>query len=188
MKISTNINKDVEFVLIDNKSLNKRIKELGKEITKDYKGKNPVLLCLLKGSLHFMTKLAENITLPIEYECLKASSYANTVSTGKVSVLVNMLNSIKDKDVIIIEDIVDTGHTMKNILAILEKEGARSIEIATLLNKQARREVEGINPKYVGFEIPDYFVIGFGLDYNEFYRNLPYIGVLKEEVYKNNEQ
>jgi hypoxanthine phosphoribosyltransferase len=126
MKISTNINKDVEFVLIDNKSLNKRIKELGKEITKDYKGKNPVLLCLLKGSLHFMTKLAENITLPIEYECLKASSYANTVSTGKVSVLVNMLNSIKDKDVIIVEDIVDTGHTMKNILEILEKEGAIS--------------------------------------------------------------
>lgn len=188
MKISSNINKDVDFVLIDNKSLKRRIKELAKEITKDYKGKKPVLLCLLKGSLHFMTDLAENITIPIEYECLKASSYSNTLSTGKVSIMINMLNSIKGKDVIVVEDIVDTGHTMKNILAILEKEGAASIEIATMLNKQARREVEGINPKYIGFEIPDYFVIGFGLDYNEYYRNLPYIGVLKEEVYKNNEQ
>lgn len=188
MKISSNINKDVDFVLIDNKTLKKRIKELAKEIEKDYKGKTPVLLCLLKGSLHFMTELAENINIPIQYECLKASSYSNTVSTGKVSVLVNMLNSVKGKDVIIVEDIVDTGHTMKNIIEILGNEGVQSVEIATMLNKQARREVEGINPKYVGFEIPDYFVIGFGLDYNEYYRNLPYIGVLKEEVYKNNEQ
>ena len=188
MKISSNINKDVDFVLLDNKTLRKRIKELGKQITKDYKGKKPVILCFLKGSLHFMTALAESISLPIEYECLKASSYANTVSTGKVSVLINMLGSIKDKDVIIVEDIVDTGHTMKNILGILEKEGVASVEIATLLNKQARREVEGINPKYIGFEIEDYFVIGFGLDYNEYYRNLPYVGVLKKEVYLNNEQ
>lgn len=188
MKISSNINKDVEFVLIDNKSLKKRTKEIGKQITKDYKGKKPVMLCLLKGSLHFMTGLCEAITLPIEYECLKASSYANTVSTGKVSILVNMINSVKGKDVIIVEDIVDTGHTIKNIMEFLEKEGAASIEIATMLNKQARREVEGINPKYVGFEIPDYFVIGYGLDYNEYYRNLPYVGVLKEEVYKNNER
>lgn len=188
MKISSNINKDVEFVLIDNKTLKRRIKELGKQITKDYKGKKPVLLCLLKGSLHFMTALSESISLPIEYECLKASSYANTVSTGKVSVLINMLGSIKDKDVIIVEDIVDTGHTMKNIIEIVKNEGAASVEIATMLNKEARREVEGINPKYIGFEIPDYFVIGFGLDYNEYYRNLPYVGVLKEEVYKNNEQ
>lgn len=188
MKISSNIHNDVDFVLIDHESLVKRIKEVAEEISKDYEGKKPVLLCLLKGSLHFMTELANHISIPIEYECLKASSYANTVSTGKVSVLVNMLNSVKGKDVIIIEDIVDTGHTMKHILEILNKEGAASIEIATMLNKSARREVEGINPKYIGFEIPDYFVIGYGLDYNEFYRNLPYIGVLKEEVYKNNEQ
>ena len=135
-----------------------------------------------------MTKLSESITIPVEYECLKISSYANTVSTGKVTVLSQMLKPITGKDVIVIEDIVDTGHTLKKVIEILQNEGVASLEIATMLNKQARREVEGINPKYIGFEIPDYFVIGYGLDYNEYYRNLPYVGVLKEEVYKNNEQ
>lgn len=188
MKISSNINKDVEFVLIDNKTLKKRIKELARQLSKDYKDKKPVLLCLLKGSLHFITALAENMTIPVEYECLKISSYANTQSTGKVTVLSQMLKPIKGKDVLIIEDIVDTGHTIKKVIEILEEEGVASAEIVTMLNKEARREVEGINPKYIGFEIPDYFVIGYGLDYNEYYRNLPYIGVLKEEVYKNNEQ
>ena len=188
MKISSNINKDVEFVLIDKKQLKKRIKELGKQITKDYKGKKPLLLCLLKGSLHFITELAENITLPVEYECLKISSYANTVSTGKVTILSQMLKPIEGKDVVIVEDIVDTGHTIKAVMELLREQGAASLEIVTMLNKEARREVEGIKPKYIGFEIPDYFVIGYGLDYNEYYRNLPYIGVLKEEVYKNNKQ
>ena len=188
MKISSNINKDVEFVLIDNKTLMKRIKELAKEISKDYKGKKPVFLCLLKGSLPFMAELTTHINIPIEYECVKASSYSNTTSTGTVSVAVEMMSSLKGKDVIIVEDIVDTGHTIKKILSVLNEKEPASIEIVTMLNKSARREVEEINPKYIGFEIPDYFVIGYGLDYNEYYRNLPYIGVLKEEVYKNNEQ
>ena len=188
MKISSNIHDDVEFVLIDSKTLQKRIKQLAKEISKDYKDKQPVLLCLLKGSLHFMTALSENMSIPVEYECLKISSYANTKSTGKVQVLSQMLKPITGKDVIIVEDIIDTGHTIKKVMEILESENVASVEIVTMLNKEARREVEGIKAKYVGFEIPDYFVMGYGLDYNEFYRNLPYIGVLKEEVYKNNEQ
>ena len=182
MRISSNINKDVEFVLIDKKQLKKRVKELAKQINKDYKGKRPVLLCLLKGSLHFITELAENITIPVEYECLKISSYANTVSTGKVTVLSQMLKPIAGKDVIIVEDIVDTGHTLKTVIELLKNEGVSSLEIATLLNKQARREVEGINPKYVGFEIPDYFVIGYGLDCGEKYRHLPYVAEYRQDI------
>lgn len=186
MKISKNINKDIEFKLIDKKTLNKRIKELAKMINKDYAGKNPILICLLKGSLHFMTSLTESITIPIQYECLKTSSYANTLSTGKVSVMYNMLKSVKGRHVLLVEDIIDTGYTMKEILKLINNDEPASVEIVTMLNKEARREVENINPKYIGFEIPDYFVVGFGLDYNEYYRNLPYIGVLKEKVYKSN--
>lgn len=188
MKISSNINNDVDFVLIDSKSLKKRIKELAKIISNDYKDKKPILLCLLKGSLHFMTALAEEMTIPVEYECLKISSYANRVSTGEVKVLSQLLQPIEGKDILIVEDIVDTGHTIKKVMEMLKEENVASLEIVTMLNKEARREVAGINPKYIGFEIPDYFVIGYGLDYNEFYRNLPYIGVLKEEVYKDNER
>ena len=154
--------------------------ELGKQITKDYKGKKPVILCLLKGSLHFMTALAESISLPIEYECLKASSYANTVSTGKVSVLINMLGSIKDKDVIIVEDIVDTGLTCQKLFEYFKNHNCASVNICTMLDKPSRRKVN-IVPKYCGYEIEDYFVIGYGLDYNEAYRNIPCVGIINKK-------
>ena len=170
------IHNDVKKLLVTEEELNKRIKELAKEVEKDYQGKDLTMICLLKGSVPFFSKLCENIDLPIEYEFLKASSYhgASTTTSGSVYFSNYLTKSIENLDVIIVEDIIDTGLTLTKVKEKLAEMNPKSVKIMTLLDKPSRRKVD-MNADYVGFVIPDEFVIGFGLDFDEKYRNLPYI-------------
>lgn len=177
------MNKDVEKVLVSQDQITERAKQLGKQISEDYKDKYPILIALLKGSVPFLAELMKYIEIDMETEFMDVSSYAGTHSTGEVKIIKDLDRSIKGCDVIIVEDIVDTGRTLKTVIELLYSKGANSVKIVTLLNKDARRVID-IKADYIGFEIEDEFVIGFGLDYNEKYRNLPYIGVLKEDCYK----
>lgn len=176
--------KDVKKILITNEQIVARCKELGEQITEDYKGKRPLIIGLLNGSVPFMAELIKNINLYANIGFIRATSYyGGTQTTGEVIIQKDTDISVKDQDVIIVEDIIDSGYTLDAIVHLLRKRGAKSVEIVTLLDKKERR-VKQVDVKYVGFDVPDEFVIGFGLDYNEYYRNLPYVGVLKEEVYK----
>ncbi len=162
-------------VLINKTKLEKRIEEIGKQIEEDYKGKDIVFVGILKGSVFFMTELAKNIKNNIEFDFIDATSYHGTESTGNVKINKDIRNSIEGKDVIIVEDIIDTGRTLTYILEHLKQKAPNSIRIATMLSKPSRRVLE-LNVDYIGFSIEDKYVIGYGLDYNEQYRNLPYIG------------
>lgn len=174
---------DVKKVLISSEQIAKRTREIANQIDKDYAGHTPILVGLLKGSVPFMAELLKDVSIFCQTEYMVVSSYQGTQSTGEIKIVKDIDVSIKDRDIIIVEDIVDTGITLNTIVKLLKHRGARSVEIACLLNKEARR-VAPVDAKYIGFDIPDEFVIGFGLDYNEMYRNLPYVGVLKEEVYQ----
>lgn len=175
---------DVKEILYDENTLIKRIEEIGKEISKDYSGKELVLIGVLKGSVLFMSDLLKKIEIPCTMDFMAVSSYGNsTQSSGVVRILKDLDYQIEGKDVLIVEDIIDTGVTLKYLVEYLKARKPNSLEICCLLNKQERRKVE-ISAKYLGFEVPDYFLVGYGLDYAEKYRNLPYIGILKEEIYK----
>ncbi|MDD6348830.1 hypoxanthine phosphoribosyltransferase [Intestinibaculum porci] len=176
------MHKDCKEILFTHDQIVKRCEDIGTQISEEYKGKNVILVGLLKGSIPFFAELAQHISLDVEFDFMAVSSYEGTESTGNVLVKKDISNDITGKDIIIVEDILDTGKTLHTVRAMLMEKGAASVEIATLLNKQERR-VYPIQAKYVGFEIPNAFVIGYGMDYNENYRNLPYVGVLKEEVY-----
>lgn len=175
------IEQDVKEVLVSSEQIEERSMELAAVLEKDYADKDPIFLCLLNGALPFMATLVKKIRTHIEFQCVKVSSYSGTESTGSVSFGSFDVNKIQNRDVVIVEDIVDTGLTIKKVTEYLYSLGAKSVEVVTLLDKPSRREVE-VKPKYVGFVVPNLFVIGFGLDYNEKYRNLPYVGVLKEEA------
>lgn len=162
-------------ILINEEKLEKRIEELAKEIEKDYEGKDIVFLGILKGSVPFMWELAKRIKNNIIFEFIEVSSYEGTESTGKVKLHKDIKQSIEGKDVIIVEDIVDTGRTLSFLLENLKEKNPNSIKIATLLSKTSRRVIE-VNVDYIGFEIEDKFVIGFGLDDEQNRRNLPYVG------------
>lgn len=177
------MNKDVKKVLVSQEQITERAKELGKQISEDYKDKYPILVALLKGSVPFMAELMKYIDIDMETEYMDVSSYAGTKSTGEVKIIKDLDRSIKGCDVIIVEDIVDTGRTLKTVKELLLSKGANSVKIVTLLDKPQGRIVE-VDVDYVAFTIPDEFVIGFGLDFDQKYRNLPYVGVLKEECYK----
>lgn len=177
------INKDIKEVLYSEEQIIERCKEIGAQISKDYENKQPIFIALLKGSVPFMAELMKHIDIDAEMEFMSVSSYSGTNSTGEVKINKDLDCSIKDCDVIIVEDIVDTGRTLKTVKEMLQNKGASSVKIVSLLDKKERRVVE-IKADYVGFDVPDYFVVGFGLDFNQKYRNLPYIGVLKEECYK----
>ncbi len=176
------MHKDCKEILFTHDQIVKRCEDIGSQISEEYKGKKVILVGLLKGSIPFFAELAQHISLDVEFDFMAVSSYDGTESTGNVLVKKDISNDITGKDIIIVEDILDTGKTLHTVRAMLMEKGAASVEIATLLNKQERR-VYPIQAKYVGFEIPNAFVIGYGMDYNENYRNLPYVGVLKEEVY-----
>lgn len=176
------MHKDCKEILFTHDQIVKRCEDIGTQISEEYKGKKVILVGLLKGSIPFFAELAQHISLDVEFDFMAVSSYEGTESTGNVLVKKDISNDITGKDIIIVEDILDTGKTLHTVRAMLLEKGAASVEIATLLNKQERR-VYPIQAKYVGFEIPNAFVIGYGMDYNENYRNLPYVGVLKEEVY-----
>jgi len=171
--------KDNLKVLIPEEKIFQRIKELAKQISEDYEGRNVHLICILKGSIVFSCDLAKRITVPVTFDFMSVSSYGNeTVSSGRVRILKDLDESIQGKDVLIIEDIIDSGRTLSYLKDLLSSRAPKSLEICTLLDKPDRRETE-VEVKYVGFEIPDKFVVGYGLDYNQFYRNLPYVGVIE---------
>ncbi len=165
-------------VLISREDLDRRLDELAKEITRDYQG-NTNLICLgvLKGSVFFMCDLLKRLELPLVMDFFQVSSYGSGTVPGEIRIRKDADMSVRDRDVLLIEDIVDTGHTLQTILALLRFRGARSVRLCALLDKSERREVE-VPIHYRGFEIDDVFVIGYGLDFDERYRNLPYIGVL----------
>lgn len=165
-------------VLINKARLEKRIEEMAKQIEKDYKGKEIVFLGILKGSVPFMWELAKRIKNNVIFEFIEVSSYKGTESTGTVTLHKDIKDSIEGKDVIIIEDIVDTGRTLDFLLKLLKEKKPNSIRIATLLSKPSKRVVE-LDVDYIGFKIDDKFVVGYGLDYDEDLRNLPYVGYIE---------
>jgi hypoxanthine phosphoribosyltransferase len=174
---------DVGEVLITREQIREKTAELAREISGDYQGKNPLLVCILKGGLMFLADLIRRIDLPVEIDFMAVSSYGDaTESSGVVRILMDLERNIQGRHVLIVEDIIDTGRTLNYIMQNLRTRGPASIKICTLLNKPARREL-AIPLHYVGFEIPDKFVVGYGLDYGEIYRNLPFVGVLKPELY-----
>jgi hypoxanthine phosphoribosyltransferase len=175
---------DLKQILLDEEMLKKRISELGKQISQDYKDQDLILIGILKGSVMFMADLMKEITIPCTMDFMAVSSYGNsTQSSGVVRILKDLDYEIENKNVLIIEDIIDTGITLKYLMNYLQAKNPTSLAIASLLNKQERRKTD-ITAKYLGFEVPDEFLVGYGLDYAEKYRNLPVIGILKEEIYK----
>ena len=177
---------DIERVLIDADTIQARIRELGKEIAGVYRGQDLLLISVLKGSIVFMADLIRAINLPHEIDFMATSSYGSgTQSSGAVRILKDLNKSIENRNVLIVEDIIDSGNTLNYLVRILQERQPASLRIVTLLDKPERREVE-TKVDWVGFSIPNDFVVGYGLDYNELYRNLPYIGVLKPEVYTPN--
>ncbi len=177
------MHKDCDHILIGEDKIKELVSEIASRINEDYKDKNLLLLGLLKGSVSFMADLMKEIKLDIAIDFMDVSSYgAGTESSGRVNILKDVSQPLEGRDVLIVEDIIDSGKTLSFITKYLSTKGARSVKICTLLSKPSRRVVE-IPVDYLGVEIPDEFVIGYGLDYNENYRNLPYIGVLKRSVY-----
>ncbi|HEL1587040.1 TPA: hypoxanthine phosphoribosyltransferase [Streptococcus suis] len=179
------LEKDIKKVLITEEEIAAKCKELGKVLTEDYAGKNPILVGILKGSIPFMAELIKHIDTHIETDYMVVSSYhGGTESSGTVKIIKDLDNSVAGRDILFIEDIIDTGRTLKELKELFALRQANSIKIATLIDKPEGRVVE-IEADYSGFTVPKEFLVGFGLDYNENYRNLPYVGVLKEEVYSN---
>ncbi|NLJ96264.1 MAG: hypoxanthine phosphoribosyltransferase [Clostridiales bacterium] len=165
-------------VMISEEKIQKRIDELAKQISKDYEGKNVHLICILKGSVFFSCDLAKRITVPVTMDFMSVSSYGDEkVSSGRVRIVKDLDESIQGKDVLIIEDIIDSGRTLAYLIELLGTRAPNSLNICTLLDKPDRR-VTDVLVKYVGFEIPDEFVVGYGLDYQQKYRNLPYVGIV----------
>ncbi len=166
-------------VMISEEDVDLRIKELAEQISKDYEGQSVHLICILKGSVFFCCELAKRITIPVTLDFMSVSSYGSeTVSSGRVRILKDLDESIQDRNAIIIEDIIDSGRTLAHLSDLLGTRAPKSLSICTLLDKPDRREKE-VEVKYVGFVIPDEFVVGYGLDYDQLYRNLPYIGVVE---------
>lgn len=164
-------------VMISEQDVDKRIEELGKQISEDYAGKEVHLICVLKGSVFFVCELAKRISVPVTMDFMSVSSYGDgTSSSGVVRIAKDLDEALEGKDVIVVEDIIDSGRTLSYLLEILAKRGPKSMKLCTLLDKPERRVVD---VDYVGFNIPDEFVVGYGLDYAQKYRNLPYIGVVE---------
>ena len=184
--VSQKMNEDIKKILISEDELKAIVERLGKQITEDYKGKNVLLIGILKGSVIFMADLMRAIEVPCNIDFMAVSSYGNGIeSSGRVKINKDLDNDIQGKDIIIIEDILDSGKTLYYIRDILSARKPASIKICTLFDKPERREAD-IKADYIGSLVPNEFIVGYGLDYAEYYRNLPFIGVLKESVYENN--
>ena len=181
--IGNDMLKDIDRILISEEELSKIVKELGAKITEDYKDKNLLLVSILKGSVTFMADLMREINIPCNLDFMAVSSYGSgTKSSGVVKIIKDLDSSIEGKDLLIVEDILDSGRTLNYIKEILLARNPKSIRICTLFDKPERRDVD-LYADYIGSKVPNEFIVGYGLDYNEYYRNLPYIGVLKESVY-----
>ena len=178
------MNDDIKTVLVSEEQLTAKVAELGARISKDYEGKNLVLVSILKGSVVFMADLMRAVTIPCSIDFMVVSSYggSNTVTSGLVKIIKDLDADLTGRDVLIVEDILDTGITLSKLVPVLKMRNPESVKICTILSKPSRRKAD-IEPDYCGFEVPDEFVVGYGLDYDEKYRNLPYVGVLKPEIY-----
>lgn len=174
---------DIQEVLLSEEKLAAVVKDLGRRISEDYKGKNLLMVSVLKGSVVFMSDLMRAVTIPCRIDFMSVSSYGSGVKTSGVVKIVKDLDiPLAGYDLLVVEDILDSGMTLSYILEVLEARGPKSVKLCTLLDKPDRRKVN-IKADYVGCEVPDEFVVGYGLDYDEKYRNLPYVGILKPEVY-----
>lgn len=174
---------DVKKILINEDEISEICKSLGERISKDYNGRNLIVIGLLKGCLPFMSDLVKRITIPVKLDYMDVSSYKGTSSTGTLIINKDIEADIKGYDVIVVDDIVDTGNTIYSVFKLLGERGASTVEACALLDKPEGRTID-VNVKYKGACVPKEFVVGYGLDYNELYRNLPFVGVLKEEIYK----
>lgn len=178
------MHEDVEKILVTEEELNKIARRLGAQLTKDYAGKKLLVVGVLKGSIYFLTDLSRYIDRPCNIDFIQASSYGSgTESSGQIKIIKDISDDLTGFDVLLVEDILDTGRTLKHIHDMLSKRNPESIAVVTLLDKPARR-IADIKADYVGVDVPDAFVVGYGLDYDQFYRNLPYIGILKKSVYE----
>lgn len=176
---------DIQEVMYTEEQLQAKIKELGETLSRDYEGRNPLVICVLKGAFIFMADLVKNMTIHLELDFMAVSSYGSaTKSSGVVKILKDLDAPIEGRDVLIVEDIIDSGLTLSYLIDVLERRNANSIRVVTLFDKPSRRTVD-LEADYKGFEVPDEFIVGYGLDYGEKYRNLPFIGILKPEVYSN---
>ena len=185
MDQNSELYKDLDRILLTRDEIATNVKRLGQQITKDYAGRKPVMVCILKGAAVFFTDLIREIDLPLTLDFMAISSYGSATKTsGVVRILKDLDNDILDRDVIVVEDIVDSGITLNYLTKILVQRGARSLRIAALLDKPARRKIKDLKVDYTCFDIPDAFVVGYGLDYNQTYRNLPDIGVLSPRIYE----
>lgn len=176
------LEQDLKKVLITHEQIVERSKELGKQITEDYKDNPPLVVALLRGSVPFLAELIQHIDLDIQYDFMDVTSYDGTESVGDIKIVKDLDSSVKGVDILLVEDIVDTGRTINAVRKMLMHKGAKSTKVVTLLNKPSRRVCECI-PDYAGFDVENEFVVGFGMDYNQKYRCLPYIGVIKDELY-----
>lgn len=179
------MHQDVDRILVTQEEIVAKCKQLGEQISRDYRATNeiPLLVALLKGSIPFLAELIKYIDLDIEFDFMDVSSYEGTKSLGDIKVNKDLDSPIQGRPILLVEDIIDTGQTLTEVARILENKGAKNVKVVTMLDKPERRIVE-FNAEYVGFNIPNEFVIGYGLDYDQKYRNLPYIGVLKRSIYE----
>ena len=178
------MDQDIDHILVSEEQLKNKVAELGVQISRDYEGHDLLLVSILKGSVVFMADLMRAVKIPCAIDFMVVSSYggANTSSTGLVKIIKDLDQDLSGKDVLIVEDILDTGITLSHLMPMLQMRKPNSLRLCTILSKPSRRKAD-IEPDYLGFEVPDEFVVGYGLDYDEKYRNLPYVGVLKPEVY-----
>ncbi len=177
------MHKDLAKILITKEEIERRVKEIGEQITRDYEGESVLMVAILRGAVVFFSELVKNVDLDVRFDFMVVSSYgAGSTSSGEVRIIKDISQGIEGKNVLIVEDIIDTGNTLKNLKKMLLTRNPKSLKIVSLLDKPSRRLVE-LEGDYIGFTVPNEFVVGYGLDYAEKYRNLPEIGVLKEEIY-----
>ena len=178
------MNRDIDHILVSEQQLRDKVAELGAAISRDYAGRDLLLVSILKGAVVFMADLMRAVTIPCGIDFIVVSSYggANTTTTGLVKIIKDLDQDLTGKDVLIVEDILDTGVTLSHLVPMLQMRNPNSVKICAILSKPSRRQAD-IEPDYKGFDVPDEFVVGYGLDYDEKYRNLPYVGVLKPQVY-----
>ncbi|WNR44786.1 hypoxanthine phosphoribosyltransferase [Paenibacillus roseipurpureus] len=176
---------DIQEVLYSEEQIQGKIKELGDLLSAEYEGKNPLVICVLKGAFIFMADLVKQIRVPLEIDFMAVSSYGqSTKSSGVVKIIKDLDVPVEGRHILIVEDIIDSGLTLSYLIDVLERRNAKTIAVVALFNKPARRTVE-LEPDYAGYVLPDEFVVGYGLDYAEKYRNLPFIGILKPEIYSS---
>lgn len=178
------MDQDIDHILVSEEQLRQKVAELGAQISRDYEGRDLLMVSILKGGAVFMADLMRTVSIPCAIDFMVVSSYggANMESTGLVKIVKDLDADLSGKDVLIVEDILDTGITLSNLLPMLRLRNPSSVKLCTILSKPSRRKAD-IEPDYLGFEVPDEFVVGYGLDFDEKYRNLPYVGVLKPEIY-----